>query len=83
MVGPAQSSQAGVYVAKFHPEASTLAYSTYVGDGQVRTAFGTDIDVDPTGSAYVAQTAGAGGETGQLDVVLTKLDASGDSFEIR
>jgi uncharacterized protein (TIGR03437 family) len=48
------AGEVDIFVTKFNPEGSTLAYSTYVGGGRVEDA--TGVAVDAAGNAYVSGT---------------------------
>jgi hypothetical protein len=78
-----------VFVTKLNPGGTSAAYSTLVGGISGETSYG--IAVDSAGSAYVTGiTEGFGypatvpaftaGETGSIDVFVTKLSPSGDAI---
>jgi Ca2+-binding RTX toxin-like protein len=78
-----------VFVSKLNPAGSALVYSTYLGGAGLDS--GSDVKVDPSGSAYVSgRTASPDYPTtpgafqtafgGQVDAFVTKLNPSGSAL---
>src|SRR5207237_2413925 len=91
--GNCNGGQGDVFVTKFDPTGSSLAYSTFLGGADQDGTNGGRIAVDGTGAVYVTGDAGSGfpttpaafdavgtGTLGAQDVFVSKLDPSGSAL---
>ena len=95
-VNPFQPSFAGgsdAFITKLSPDGSELLYSTFLGGGQIGGSsndWGSAINVDPSGSAYVGGTTGTDDfptlnpiqsqRAGSNDAFISRLSADGSAL---